>query len=69
MIVGNEDPKVSLENVVRSSEHCAKFNLKVISGAQHFPHQEKPSEVNETILKFLIGEYKFQEKKIGFFSN
>ncbi|XP_046427970.1 epoxide hydrolase 4 [Neodiprion pinetum] len=62
LIIGNQDPKVSLENVVKSSEHCEKFSLKVICDAQHFPHQEKPDIVNQTILKFLIGTPSSVEK-------
>ncbi|XP_046746618.1 epoxide hydrolase 4-like [Diprion similis] len=62
LIIGNQDPKVSLENVIKSSEHCEKFSLKVICDAQHFPHQEKPEIVNQTILKFLIGTPSSVEK-------
>ncbi|XP_015112324.1 epoxide hydrolase 4 [Diachasma alloeum] len=56
LIVGNADPSVSLESVIQSSDLVARFNIKVITGAQHFPHQEKPEMVNEVILKFLIGK-------------
>ncbi|XP_043281644.1 epoxide hydrolase 4-like [Venturia canescens] len=55
LIVGNLDPCLSLEKVVQSSEYLARFSIKVVTDAQHFPHQESPEIVNQTILKFLIG--------------
>lgn len=57
LIVGNTDPSVSLESIIQSSEYSARFNIKVITGAQHFPHQEKPDNVNNIILKFLNGKF------------
>ncbi|CAD6201344.1 GSCOCG00000147001-RA-CDS [Cotesia congregata] len=56
LIVGNSDPFFSLESIVHSSEYTSKSNIKVIKGAQHFPHQEKPDMVNQVILNFLIGK-------------
>ena len=56
LIVGNADPSVSLENIVQSTEFIETFNVKVVQGAGHFPHQEKPEIVNESIIKFLIGK-------------
>ncbi|KAK0174103.1 hypothetical protein PV328_007216 [Microctonus aethiopoides] len=55
LIVGNSDPCVSLESIIQSSEFVTRFNIKVITGARHFPHQEKPNSVNQIILNFLIG--------------
>lgn len=55
LIVGNEDPSVTIESIVQSSEYVEKFNVKVITGAHHFPHQENPDAVNKAIIKFLIG--------------
>lgn len=55
LIVGNSDPSVSLESIVQSTEYVEKFSVKVVSGAGHFPHQEKPELVNESIIKFLVG--------------
>ncbi|XP_044006912.1 epoxide hydrolase 4-like [Aphidius gifuensis] len=60
LIVGNTDPSVSLESIIQSSEYSARFNIKVITGAQHFPHQEKPDDVNNIILKFLNGPEKLK---------
>lgn len=59
LIVGNTDPSVSLESIIQSSEHTSRSNIKVISGTQHFPHQEKPDIVNEVIIKFLNGRTYF----------
>lgn len=56
LIIGNIDPIVTIENIVQSSEYIEKCNVKVISGAQHFPHQQKPDIVNEAILKFFMGK-------------
>lgn len=55
LIVGNEDPSVTIESIVQSSEYVEKFSVKVITGAHHFPHQENPDAVNKAIIKFLIG--------------
>lgn len=63
LIVGNADPSVSLESVIQSSDLIERFNIKVIIGAQHFPHQEKPEMVNDVILKFLIGKLIFNNVK------
>ncbi|KAH0955423.1 hypothetical protein HN011_006652 [Eciton burchellii] len=55
LIIGNMDPLVTIENIIQSSEHVEVSRVKVISNAQHFPHQEKPDAVNKAIIKFLIG--------------
>ncbi|XP_394354.4 epoxide hydrolase 4 isoform X1 [Apis mellifera] len=62
LIIGNIDPIVTIENIVQSSEYIEKCNVKVISGAQHFPHQQKPDIVNEAILKFFMGTTNHIEK-------
>lgn len=54
-IIGNMDPLVTIENIVQCSEYVENFTVKVISGAQHFPHQQKPEAVNKAILKFFMG--------------
>lgn len=53
------DPFVTIESIIQSSEHVEVSRVKVISGAQHFPHQEKSDAVNKAIIKFLIGEFYF----------
>ncbi|XP_066591187.1 epoxide hydrolase 4-like [Prorops nasuta] len=55
LIIGNLDPSVTIESIVQSSEYVEKFSVKVIKGARHFPHQEKPDIVNEALIKFLVG--------------
>lgn len=50
------DPFVTIESIIQSAEHVEVARVKIISEAQHFPHQEKPTAVNEAIIKFLIGE-------------
>ncbi|XP_076619273.1 epoxide hydrolase 4 isoform X1 [Colletes latitarsis] len=54
-IIGNMDPLVTIESIVQSSEYVEKFSVKIVSGAQHFPHQQKPDVVNKAILKFFMG--------------
>ena len=56
LLIGNMDPIVTLESIVQSSEYIDKVSVKVVPGAHHFPHQEKPELVNEAIMKFLIGK-------------
>ncbi|XP_017879345.2 epoxide hydrolase 4-like isoform X1 [Ceratina calcarata] len=63
LVVGNMDPILTIENIVQSTEYVDKFHMKVISGAQHFPHQQKPDIVNEAILKFLMGATKLNAEK------
>lgn len=53
LIQGNEDCGIKLEGVVRSTEYCEKFVLRVIEAAGHFPHQENPDTFNTEVLKFL----------------
>ena len=66
LIVGNSDPYVSLEDIVQSTEYLEKFNVKVVQGASHFPHQEKPDSVNEAIVKFLVGELHVKQRSMLF---
>lgn len=51
------DPFVTIENVIQSAEHVEVSRVKIITEAQHFPHQEKSDAVNKEIIKFLIGEF------------
>lgn len=53
LITGSNDKMLSLESVVKSSDYCEKVRVKIVDGAGHFPHQEKPEELNEILLKFL----------------
>ncbi|XP_054271212.1 epoxide hydrolase 4-like [Macrosteles quadrilineatus] len=54
LILGNQDSSVRLESVVRSTEYLSKYQLKIIDSAGHFPHQERPEEVNNLLLSFLV---------------
>lgn len=56
LIVGNKDPFIQLESVVKSTEYAKKFLLKIVDGAGHFPHQENPELVNKLLLSFLTGK-------------
>lgn len=49
------DPSVTVESIIQSSEYIEQFSIKIVNGAHHFPHQEKPEVVNKAIIKFLIG--------------
>lgn len=52
---GNEDTCCRLDAVVKSTEYCNNFIVKIIENAGHWPHQEMASEFNAVILKFLVG--------------
>lgn len=55
------DPFVTIESIIQSAEHVEVSRVKIISEAQHFPHQEKSDAVNKAIIKFLIGEFYFAQ--------
>lgn len=57
LIIGNQDSSVQLESVVRSAEYLSNYQLKIIDSVGHFPHQERPAEVNSLLLSFLISKY------------
>ncbi|XP_074030885.1 epoxide hydrolase 4 isoform X2 [Leptinotarsa decemlineata] len=62
LITGNKDQLVKLEGIVKSTEYCDKFYLKMIDGTEHFPHQEDPENFNKVIIQFLIGKSTSVEK-------
>ena len=43
--------------MVKSTEYCDNFSVKIIENAGHWPHQEMADEFNSVILKFLVGEF------------
>lgn len=55
---GNEDTFCTLESIVKSTEYCDNFVLKIIEGAGHWPHQQMADEFNKVVLKFLVGKYR-----------
>lgn len=42
--------------MVKSTDYCENFVVKIIEGAAHWPHQQMPDDFNRTILKFLVGK-------------
>lgn len=56
IITGNDDRIYKLESVVKSSDFCENFIIKIIEQSGHAPHQEMSTEFNSTLLKFLIGK-------------
>uniref|UniRef100_A0A182SBI5 AB hydrolase-1 domain-containing protein n=1 Tax=Anopheles maculatus TaxID=74869 RepID=A0A182SBI5_9DIPT len=61
IITGNDDRFYKLETVVKSSEFCENFIIKIIEQCGRAPHQEMATEFNGTVLKFLIGK-KYSQK-------
>ncbi|XP_052889933.1 epoxide hydrolase 4-like [Anopheles moucheti] len=61
IISGNDDRFYKLESVVKSSEFCENFIIKIIEQCGRAPHQEMATEFNSTVLKFLIGK-KYSQK-------
>uniref|UniRef100_A0A182R8C5 AB hydrolase-1 domain-containing protein n=1 Tax=Anopheles funestus TaxID=62324 RepID=A0A182R8C5_ANOFN len=61
IITGNDDRFYKLESVVKSSEFCENFIIKIIEQCGRAPHQEMATEFNSTVLKFLIGK-KYSQK-------
>uniref|UniRef100_A0A7G3AYE4 Putative soluble epoxide hydrolase n=1 Tax=Lutzomyia longipalpis TaxID=7200 RepID=A0A7G3AYE4_LUTLO len=55
IVTGNSDPLFRLESLIKSTDFCENFVVKIIEGAAHWPHQEIPHEFNRIILKFLVG--------------
>lgn len=55
LISGNKDPLVKLESVVKSTDYVTKFFMKIVENSGHFPHQERPNDVNKFLLSFLTG--------------
>lgn len=56
IITGNDDRFYKLESVVKSSDFCENFIIKVIEQSGHAPHQEMSTEFNSLLLKFLLGK-------------
>ncbi|XP_055637419.1 epoxide hydrolase 4-like [Toxorhynchites rutilus septentrionalis] len=56
IITGSDNRFYKLESVVKSSDFCENFIIKIIEQSGHAPHQEMSTEFNSTLLKFLIGK-------------
>ena len=57
LIVGNKDSSVQMESIIKSTDYVQKYILKVVEGASHYLHQQRPNEVNKLISNFLIGKF------------
>lgn len=64
LIVGNKDPSIAVESIVRSTEFLDDFQLKLIEGVGHFPHQENSSKVNQFLIGYLLGLPLFWSKLV-----
>ncbi|XP_060524172.1 epoxide hydrolase 4-like [Cylas formicarius] len=53
VIYGSNDKVVDLRGVVKSTEFCTHFRIKIVDGCGHFPHQENPEAFNNILLKYL----------------
>lgn len=56
LLTGSSDNCVSLESIVRSTDFVEQFMLKIVDNSSHFPHQQRPDQVNQLLLSFLIGK-------------
>ncbi|KAH1028147.1 epoxide hydrolase 4 [Dendroctonus ponderosae] len=54
LVTGGKDQFVSLEGIIKSTEFCEFFRLKVIEDCGHFPQQENPEIFNDVLLKYLV---------------
>lgn len=53
LIWGEEDPALPVQLAHRLKRIWEELELHVIPDCGHFPHEEKPEEVNRLLLKFL----------------
>lgn len=53
IITGNRDRIVNLEGIVKSTDYCKKFLVKIVENTGHYPHQEDPENFNKILIKFL----------------
>lgn len=54
IISGSCDKLLKLEGMIKSTEFCDKFYMKIVDDAEHFPHQECPEIFNNILLKHLL---------------
>lgn len=54
---GSEDKCCSLESMVKSTEYCDNYFIKIIDNSGHWPHQEAVHECNKIILNYLVGRH------------
>ncbi len=53
LIWGEEDPALPVQLAYRLKRVWSEMELHVLPDCGHFPHEEKPKEVNTLLLKFL----------------
>lgn len=54
LVIGNKDPAIQMEGIIKSTDYCEKFLVKIVDGTGHFPHQQNPELCNTILMKFLI---------------
>ncbi|XP_056632217.1 epoxide hydrolase 4-like [Diorhabda sublineata] len=64
-VIGDRDEMISLESIVKSSEYCEKFHIKIIENAGHFPHQENPKNFNGILLRYMFQKLEISRKAEG----
>ncbi|GJQ68848.1 hypothetical protein Trydic_g6048 [Trypoxylus dichotomus] len=53
LVTGNKDHYINLESIVKSTDYCKKFFVKIIENTGHYPHEEDPENFNKVLIKFL----------------
>lgn len=51
-----DDRIYKVGSVMKSSEYCKYYEIKIIEQCGHAPHQEMSAEFNSTLLHFLVGD-------------
>ena len=53
VIHGDQDPIVPLSAAQQAAEAISGAQLRVVPGAGHWPHREKPTEFNALLREFV----------------
>lgn len=53
IITGSDEKLFKLAGLVKSTDFCDKFYMKIVDGSEHFPHQECPEIFNKILLSYL----------------
>lgn len=56
LIYGNQDPYFPAANAANFQKRYPSLQIHEIYGAGHMPHLERPKEVNDIILGYLLGQ-------------
>ncbi|KRT79456.1 hydrolase [Oryctes borbonicus] len=65
LVTGNKDHYINLENIVKSTDYCKKFFVKIIDNTSHYPHEEDPENFNKVLIKFLKVKAPSQRNKLS----